>query len=258
MAAGQLPFFPLSLPPDLPNKIQNSLPLIFSSFVTGLASICAALIGISWMFSGITEIFRARKKPRNMQELDNPEVIAQSLQSAQAHYWQTYSRVIRVIGSLWTQLRLVSPTSYGIIRRIVRSSLKLLLLGVAVGLIIYSLQMFPLLLRKYANIDLKFFVPSPFPLYFLIGLSIVVNISIILSLIPFRKTSYSRNCETVPVVGRGDPRMFFALFEEGAKLLNAKGRPSLRPIRLHADNDPKNKGTLVESSPEFKHSASNQ
>jgi hypothetical protein len=244
------PYFPFSLPPDTAQWMQTALPLVFSTFVTTVGSICAFVMGISWSLSGLGEMFESRKRVKNPPDFDRPEVVAESLRSAQAQYWRAYSRILRIMGSIWSRTRFISPISYNIFKRIAASSVKIVLLGVLFGLIAYGLHMIPVLLKKYASVDVKLYIPSPAPLYFLLGLVLALNGIIALTMFPFRKSKFDRTCETVPVMGNGDPRMFFALLEEAAKLLNGKGGADRKPVRLQRGDSPHVRGTLIENSPQ--------
>jgi hypothetical protein len=244
------PHLPFSLPPDVAQRMQTALPLIFSVFVSTVGSICAVLMGISWGLSGIAEMFHSRKRVHDVPDFDRPELVAESLRSAQAQYWKSYSWILRIAGSLWTRTRFMSPISYNIVKSMVASSIKVVLLGIVIGLTAYGLSLIPMLLKKYAGLSVKIYIPSPAPLYLLLGLALFLNIVISLTMFPFRKKNFARTCEGLPVSGTGDPRMFFALLEEGAKLLSVKGSEDRRPVRLQDGQDPWLKGTLVESFPE--------
>lgn len=244
------PYFPFSLPPDTAQKMQTALPLVFSVFVTTVGSICAVLMGISWALSGLGEMFESKKKNSNPPDFEKPELVAESLRSAQAQYWRSYSRVLRMMGSLWSRTRFMSPISYNVIKRMMASCIKVVLLGVLFGLVAYGLHMIPMLLKKYVSLDVKLYVPSPGPLYFLLGLVLFFNTIIALTMFPFRRTGFGRTCENVPVLGHGDPRMFFALLEEAAKLLSVKRGQDRRPVRLRNEDRPQIRGTLVENAPE--------
>jgi hypothetical protein len=244
------PYFPFSLPPDTAQKMQTALPFVFSVFVTTVGSICAVLMGISWALSGLGEMFESKKRVRNPPDFEKPELVAESLRSAQAPYWRSYSRMLRIMGAIWSRARFMSPISYNVMKRIMASCIKVALLGLLFGLVAYGLHMIPSLLKKYVNLEVKLYVPSPAPLYFLLGLVLFFDTIIALTMFPFRRTMFGRTCENVPVLGRGDPRMFFALLEEAAKLLSVKSSQDRRPVRLQNKDRPQIRGTLVENAPE--------
>ncbi|HMK37044.1 MAG TPA: hypothetical protein VK463_18360 [Desulfomonilaceae bacterium] len=243
------PYLPFSLPPDVAQRMQTALPYVFSAFVTTVGSLSAVLMGVSWGFSGLGEVVGSRKKGRRPSVFHAPELVAESVRTGQAQYWRSYSPILRILGRIWAPTRFMSPISYNIIKKILRSSLKLGLLAIVIALFAYGLHMVPVLLKKYANVYLPLHVPSPAPLYVLIALVLCINAIIAVTLLPFRKSSFVRTCENVPVAGRGDPLMFFALLEEAAKLLSTKGSPDQRPVRFSKRDDPFTKGTLVENFP---------
>lgn len=244
------PHLPFSLPPDVAQRMQTALPLVFSVFVTTVGSVCAVLMGISWGLSGIAEVLESRKRVQETPDFENPELVAESLRSAEAQYWKSYSRILRVAGSVWTRARFMSPIAYNIVKSMAGSSIKVVLLGIVLALIAYGLNLVPAVLKKYADINVRILVPTPAPLYLLLGLVLFLNTVFSLTMFPFRRTKFARTCETVPVLGHGDPRMFFALLEEGAKLLSVKGSSDRRPVRLQDGKDPLSKATLVENSPQ--------
>jgi hypothetical protein len=69
------------------------------------------------------------------------------------------------------------------------------------------------------------------------------------SVIPFKKRAFNRNCRVVTVRGRGDPDLMFALIEQGCRLLTPRGYAERSPTRLQEETKPRIKGTLVENFP---------
>jgi hypothetical protein len=243
------PYLPFSFPPDTAQRMQTALPFVFSTFVMVVGSICAVLMGISWFLSGSGGVIESRNEVRRPPVFDKPELVAESLRSSQPQYWRSRSYMLRALGSIWPRARFISPISYNMFRKLTISSVKVTLLGGLIALATYGLQMIPILLKKYANIDTILLVPSPAPLYFLIGTVLFLNAVIALTMLPFRRTNFVRTCENVPVRGNGDPRMFFALLEEAAKLLSGMRGQDQQPVRLRNGESPQIRGTLVENSP---------
>jgi len=144
----------------------------------------------------------------------------------------------------------MNPISYQFVKEVLRSFLKILLLAILVAVIFSFLRATPALFQKYFHTSLQIFVPSAGPLFFLLGLVAFIDCLILVNLVPFKKLEFMRSCEVAPVSGRGDPQAFFALLEEGCKLLNAKGQANPPPVRMEAETQPHMKGSLIENFPE--------
>ncbi len=125
-----------------------------------------------------------------------------------------------------------------------------MLLGGVIAIVFYFLSVLPLLLQRYFHISLSIAIPAPTPLYFLIGIVLVANLLIMLSLFPIRKTEFVRSQEILGVRGRGEPQIFFALLEEGCSLLTHSGAIGRAPIRLAGGNGQNVRATLVETHPQ--------
>ncbi len=244
------PFFPLSLSDRVAEWASLSFPFIFSTFITVIGSICAVIIGALWLVSGLVEIVQSRRRAVNPGEFAHPELAAESLRSAEVEHWRSFPWSFRTLARRWPRVRLISPISLQVIRDTVRSAAKIVLLGLLIALILAGLPWIPALLKRFFQVTVALSVPSGKPLYFLLALLVCANLLICLSVVPFRKKQFRRSCEVIPVHGGGDAHLFFALLEEGSKLLSAKGGSPAPPTRLEAKNDPATKGTLIESRPE--------
>ncbi len=83
-------------------------------------------------------------------------------------------------------------------------------------------------------------------LYLLMGIALLVNVLIVLSLVPIRKQKYERSQETLLSEARGS-RFFFALLEEGCRLLTpTEHLPG--PDQARKRESRKYQGHLVEKS----------
>ena len=244
------PYFPISFSEVTPARVLVSVPLIVKVFIVLVSSICAVLIGAMWAFSGLAEMIRSRKKDVNPADLDQPALVAGSLREAQSEYWRSSSWVLRKFTSLWPRARFITPVSYEILKDLARSSAKLIVVGFVIALVVYLLQLTPVLLKKYLQVTVEIVVPSATPLYALLGFLILANAIIAASMVPLRRREFVRSCHIVPVKGAGDPHLFFSLLEEGCRLLSPKGLPDRRPVRLEQEAAPTTKGTLIESYPE--------
>ncbi len=245
-----VPFFPLSLPDDVSQRAIHSFPDIFRFFVVLVSSVCAILLGALWAVSGVQDLFQAHRKIHRPPDFEKPELVAESIRSGRTLYWMSTPRLIRSLSRLWSPARFMSPISYQFLKEILRSFLKIALLAVLIALIFSFLRATPAWLERYLHISLKVVVPSAGPLFFLLGLVAFINCLILVNLVPFKRVEFMRSCEVAPVSGRGGPHVFFALLEEGCKLLTAKGRADRGAVRLEEETRPHMKGTLIENFPE--------
>jgi len=244
------PYFPLSFSNVTPARVLVSVPLIVKVFIVLVSSVCAVLIGALWAFSGLAEMFRARKRTVNPADLDQPALVAESLRKGQTQYWRSASWSLRKLASVWPRVSFVTPISYEIVKDLARSSAKFVLVGFLVALAAYLLHLAPVLLKKYLQLSIELMAPSALPLYALLVFLILANVFIAVSLVPLRPQEFVRTCHLVPVHGAGDPHLFFALLEEGCRLLSPTGLPDRKPVRLEQEETPTTRGSLIESYPE--------
>jgi hypothetical protein len=249
-------YFPISLPPNVADTVLVSFPIIFQIFVNTVGSICAVILGLVWMIYGAADAVATGKRKVDPTGLDRPELIAESLRTGQPLHWRAHSLPIRIAARLGARLRFMSPVSYALLGHAVRSTIKLILIIIITGLTFHLLRLSPALLQKYAGIHFQLTVPWPSPLYYLLAMLIVANALISASLIPIKRPGYTRSCEPVVLRGTGDPHFFFALLEEGCRLLSETAAFLRIPKRLELESNDHVQGTLVESSPEPVASAS--
>jgi hypothetical protein len=253
-AAGALktqfaPYLPFSLPPDIGLKTQKSLPFIFVVFVKVVSSLCAVIIGLVWIVSGLGEMIGSVTGDPQPDKFKSPDRVAEALRNAEAPYWQDYAAPFRMPALYWERARSLDPISYQMIKQLMISSIKVIFLGILVALAVKGLSMIPMLLAKYLQVQAQFSVPKPTPLYLLIFVVLIINGIIFVTQLPLKKKPFNRKAETFKVYGKGSPNLFFALFEEGCKLLNPKGLDNAKPTRLQWSDKPQVTGALVESCP---------
>ena len=244
------PYFPLSLSDTVTEWAVWSFPFIFSTFITVIGSICAVIIGGLWLVSGLIELIQSRRISVNAGRFAHPELAPESLLSGRLEHWKSFPWAFRVLARHWPRVRLISPVSLQIVREVLVSVLKIGLLALLIAVLLASLPAIPALLKRFFQVAVTLAVPSGWPLYFLLLLLTGANLFICLSVIPFRPVRLDRSREIIPVHGGGDSHLFFALLEEGCKLLSPKGGPPVPPARFEAKGDPVTKGTLIESRPE--------
>jgi hypothetical protein len=247
LAASQ--HMPFSMPQEAAKWIANSLPLIFGVFVNVVSAACAVLIGSLWILLGIWEAFQGRKKSADLPALDQPELTAQSLCSGEPVYWESPPLIARLLHVVWPRSRGMTPISYDSIADLLESVVKVCVIGLAVWLLFFALNTIPALAHKHAGVNISLTVPPAGPLYWLLVFVAAADIAILVSLLPLRSRHFHTSKSVMPVHGRGEPHVFFALVEEGCRLLTAKGAPENRPVRLEASHAADITGTLVESSP---------
>jgi len=242
------PSFPLSMQDYTGQRILTALPFLSGAFISTVGSICAILIGILWAGTGLGEAFGSWRKKAPPGVFKYPYAVAESLRVSQAQHRQ--SSTIRALAAMWPRARLVSPIAYELLSVLLRYCGKLVFAGVLIALAFYVLHAAPPLIARYLQFKVSLLIPSAKPLYFLLLFMILAYILIGVSLVPFRRQEFARTAETFAVVGRGDPHLFFALLEEGCRLLTARPFPHRAPVRLQHETNPRIRGTLVENYPE--------
>jgi len=243
------PHLPLSLPGNTPEILLSSLPMIFQYFVNTVGSVCAALIGALWFFGGLAETFDSRKKSPQSADFQFPGLVAESLRTGSLLNWPSVPWLCRLLSVVWSRAGCMSPVSYGMFRDAVWSFWKIIGLATVIALIFLGLQVLPGIIDSVFQRRITFVVPSPRPLYTILGFLLLVNVVIALSLIPFRPRLIDRDQTTLPVRGQGDPQLFLALMEEGCRLLTSRGDPYRSGARLEAQNDLRVRASLIENFP---------
>ena len=242
------PNFPLSMQDYTGQRILTALPFLSGAFVSIIASICAILVGILWAGAGLGEAFGSWRNKPLPGVFKDPDAVAESLRVSQAQHQQ--SSVIRALAALWPRARLVSPIAYELLSVLLRYCGKLVFAGVLIALVFYLLNAAPPLIARYLQFKISLVIPSAKPLYSLLLFMMLAYILIGVSLLPFRRQEFARTSETFAVVGTGDPHLFFALLEEGCRLLTARPFPHRTPVRLQHETNPRIRGTLIENYPE--------
>jgi hypothetical protein len=242
------PSFPISMQDYTAQRILGALPFLSGAFISIVGSICAILIGILWAGTGVGEAFRSWRKRPPPGVFKDPDMVAESLRVSHAQHRQ--SHFIGMLAGLWPRARLVSPIAYELMALLLRYCGKLVFAGVLIAVVSYVLYAAPLLISRYLHVNVSLLAPSAKPLYSLLGFMIFIYLLIGLSLIVFRREEFTRTAETFAIVGRGDPHLFFALLEEGCRLLTAKPFPHRSAVRLQLEANPRIRGTLIENYPE--------
>lgn len=242
-------YFPLNLPAKAGEKILNSLPFITKNFVMLVSSICSMIIGILWFGSGLFEAFQSRGRTVTPSEFANPNLCAEALRTSEPVHWASKPIFFRLLTLIWPNSRFMSPATYELLGRVLVSLVSVFAAMIITYAVVYVLQALPIVALKYFGANITIHVPSVSGLNYLFLFAAILNVAIGVSLIPMKKGTFERAGRELKITGQGDPHLFFALMEEGCRLLNAKRLPERRPIRLEQGDDPHIKGSLIESYP---------
>lgn len=240
------PYFPFALPQDAGERVLQSLPLIFATFISGVGSVSAVLIGGLWLLSGLAEVFRKEKVAPEPPDLADPGLVTESLRSSEAQYWRASSLPVRLLSRMMPRARFTSPVSYKMAASLLGSMVKIFFAAVLIAVVFHIFQLVPGLVKKYLQASLTLAVPSPRPLYLVLGFLMALNGLMALSLVVLKRNEFVRGRESLAIRGKGDPHLFLALLEEGCKLLSGKGLPDKRPVRLQHTENPHVRGSLIE------------
>lgn len=240
-------FLPLAVPENSMQLILTSLPYIFKLFISGISSLSALLIGALWFFTGIMDAVDSLTRKTEPAQLKSPGLVAESLKDSRVHSWDSPPALVRILSWLWPRFRYISPVSYEVFHDAFRSFFKIAFLGVVIFFVFFLLRLAPTLVTGVLKREFHMVVPSPGLLYWLLAGVVGVNVVIAVSLVPFRDPSFDRTSFGLGLRGGGDPGAFFALLEEGCRLLARPGQAPRPPMRLKRAGPPQARGTLVES-----------
>ena len=229
--------------------ILISLPVIVKIFVIVLSSVSAVMIGVLWFGSGVAETIRAWKRSGIAAELAHSGLVAESMRTNTIRNWDREPLFLRVISLVWSKARVMTPASYRVFTDLVRAVFGLIVWILLIAMLKFGLEHLPLLVKQVLKRDLVLIIPSMGPLYSLVGLLAVMYTLAALSLLPMGKPSCRSMGRRIGVKGRGNSSLFFALLEEGCRLLIPKGSTVGTTARLQDSSDPLVRGTLVEGPP---------
>jgi hypothetical protein len=242
-----LPLKPLA--DDIGKQIAASMPIVSSLFIRIVSSICGVLVGVAWFVSGIAETIEALGKSPAPKDLHQREVVAEILRRAELLYWRSAGMMFRWLGRTWPRMRAITPVSRVLVSNLCRSSVKVLLVGIALIILWRGLHLTPTLLKRHLDVTVSLGIPSPLPLFLVLGLILAVHVFVALSLLFARPRELERSTELVSVRGQGEVGLFFAMIEEGCKLLSSRAEPDRQPLRTEQTDGLGLRGTLIETSP---------
>ncbi|MFH0825145.1 MAG: hypothetical protein V2B18_20530 [Pseudomonadota bacterium] len=243
------PYFPISLTDSTSGLISQPIPWFINLFITVIGSICAVLVGLMWVLSGLADALGRRGTEESPGGLQSPELVAESMITCVPRYGRSAGLLVGVISRVWPGARFISPATGSLIRGILLSVGRIILLGFVIAVIFRVLQEVPWAAKKLFQRDFLLSVPYPKQLYALLGLTAAINLVMGLSLLPFTSRTPERTRKSFAVHGRGDPQLFFSLLEEGCKLLTPRGKAGPRPVRLERLGPTVVRGTLIENAP---------
>ena len=229
--------------------ILISLPVIVKIFVIALSSVSAVMIGVLWFGSGLTETIWGWKRSGSPAELAYSGLVAESMRTNTIRNWDREPLLLRMVSLVWPKARVMTPASYRVFADLLRSVFGLIVWILLIALLKFGLEHLPFLVKRVLEKDLVLTIPSMRPLYSLVGLLAVMYTLAALNLLPVGKPPCRSMGRRIGVKGRGNLSLFFALLEEGCRLLIPKGSAVGTTARLQDSSDPLVRGTLVEGPP---------
>ncbi len=240
---------PFTIPEHASQIILTSLPLIVKIFVVFVSSVSAVMIGVLWFGSGIMEALPVRKKTSLNTELADQDLVAESMRTNSVKAWSSQPFLLRMVSLVWGRVSAMTPAAYEVFSELVRFLLGLVFWVVVIWLIGSLLENIPYLVKRVLEKGIVLAVPSMGPFYLLVGLMGAGYAVAAVSLLPIGRRQTQSTGRRIVVKGRGNPFLFFALIEEGCRLLTPKGSAARLPRRFQDRTDPLVRGSLGESPP---------
>jgi len=245
-----LTYLPFSVPPDVLDRILNSAPSVFTTFVALVSSLGGLLFGVQWIFSGLSEILRSRSETYLSGELSDKKCILGSLTSNSKPSLNEISRQ----GSFWRRnilARWFPPGAHETINLVLRSTLKVACLMVFLWLITALLAIVPSSMNRNFGVKVVFTTPYMGNLWILLSVWVVINLIIVSSFISFSRMNFSSDSREFTVSGNGAIIFFLAFFEELCALTNPGNVSAGSPSRFQIEENGNvySLATLFESYP---------
>ncbi len=243
-------YLPFSVPPDVLDRILNSAPSVFTTFVALVSSLGGLLFGVQWIFSGLSEILRSRSQIYLSGELSNKKYILGSLTSDVGPSLNEISRK----ESVWRRKSLARwfrPGSHGAINLALRSTLKVACLMVSLWFITALLAIVPSSVNRIFGAKVVLVTPYMGNLWILLSIWVVINLIIVGGFISFSRINLSRDSRELTVSGNGAIIFFLAFFEELCALTNPGNVSAESPSRFQTkeNGNDYSLATLFESYP---------
>lgn len=228
-------------------QLSEELPLISGVFIRLISCLCGVLVGITWVVSGILTIGEAITQKLEPSPLQQQELAAEILRTGSILYWRSAGSLVRWLTGAWRRIAEISPVALKLVGNSCRAILKTLLVAIVLLGVWRIFHLIPTLLKKYLDVTVSLVIPSPLPLFVVLALVLVIHLVLALSLIWVRPPAPFRKGKLVPVRGRGDINLFFAIIEEGCKLLSPQENLIQPPLRVEQPKEPLLRGTLIET-----------
>ena len=243
-------YLPFSVPPDVLDRILDSAPSVFTTFVALVSSLAGLLFGVQWIFSGLSEILRSRSQTNLSGELSDKKCILGSLTSNIRPSLNGISRE----GSFWRRnilARWFPPVSHETINLVLRSTLKVACLMIFLWLIAALLAIAPSYVNRIFGAKVVLTTPYMGDLWILLTVWVVINLTIVASFTSFSRINLSSDSREFTVSGNGAIIFFLAFFEELCALTNPGNVSAESPSRFQTKGNGNNYSlaTLFESYP---------
>ena len=214
------PYFPFSVPSDGVERFLNSLPFVFATFVSLVSSVAGCLFGIQWFFTGLTDCTKKFKTVEDPGNLADKDLVISSLLSAREFNSNPLFQPKFSLNNF--SLRWFTPATHGVIKFLVRSVFKLLLVIFAIVVIARLFTVAPLLVNRRFGSQFALTVPDLQGLWTIIGVLVAVNFLIIVSFVSTKKRSLDFETRDLLVRGKGTIVFFLAILEELLSLVNSR------------------------------------
>lgn len=246
-------FFPLRLPEQVNDVILSYVPFILGTFITTVAALSGAIVGLNWIFAGFGHMSQLRVSLRHGGDYYRPENVSTGLKDGKIYsYGRAPVLIFYLLGRVWSNARYISEIPGQIVRWNIRFIWKALAIGILIHFLFKSLALLPPYLSGL-GLGAGYVLPSPMPFYNLLIAVCALKLLISVSLIPLKKPTIGREMDSMIVEGKGHPSVFFAILEEGAKIFANRGLPNRvsRTKPTVREDGETLIGTLIESFPEY-------
>ncbi len=241
------PYLPISLPPDIPDRIGSHLPQLMSGLVNVLASVAGLVLGISWVLSATGELVASRRGSFVPGSLAAPEEVAETIvrnanpvaKEAQKSSAPRDPKLAIIHSGIGVSKHIFFKLSWSIF--------KLLIVFLIVKLLFAVAEYVPRFVQETTQTQFFVQIPSPSPLYFVIGLFITADLLIALSVVTTRRLPLAPKYRSIKARGSMHPRFLVSLFEESATLAISYGALSQTKWRLTMVDDDLCYASLVET-----------
>ncbi|MGC8907213.1 MAG: hypothetical protein ACP5M0_07190 [Desulfomonilaceae bacterium] len=241
------PYLPFSLPPDIPDRVAGHLPHALTVFVNFTASLAGVVLGISWCLSGFAELLALRHRGAVPGALVEPERVVESMLGAAKHTDRDAADLFFVQESASGAMPRLSRASKDILYRLCWNIFKLLAILIVAKALFMLADHLPQLLRETIHTAWTLRVPSPTPLYSLIGCFIAIDVMMAVALFMDKRIPLHPEVRIIQACGTAHPLFLASLFEESAAVSMSLRAAAQTKWRLIEEGNPPAYGSLIES-----------